>query len=122
MFFLPIYADSHHPQEFLTAISGSQDEGEQIYSHFCATCHAQEPLVALGAPRRDDEIAWGLRLKQGIAALFQHADEGLNAMPPRGGCFECTDKQLMLAIVAMVPKQAKKDLLNQLRGHKKDSK
>jgi cytochrome c5 len=41
-------------------------------------------------------------------ALFQHTDEGLNAMPSRGGCFECSDKQLMLAIRAMLPETTKK--------------
>ena len=108
IFHLPVYADSHHPQEFLQSITGAQNEGEQIYNHFCVNCHASKPLISLGAPRLGEESDWKIRLKQGMKKLFQHTDEGLNAMPPRGGCFECTDKQLMNAIQFMLPKQPKK--------------
>ncbi len=119
MFIAPIYAESHHPQEFLKTISGTRNEGEQIYNHFCSNCHAQKPLIPLGAPRIGEKSDWNLRVKQGIDVLFKHTDEGLNAMPARGGCFECTDEQLILAIVEIVPKEDKKVLLNELRDHKK---
>jgi len=122
MFFAPVYADSHHPQEFLKTISGSKNEGEQIYNHFCANCHAQKPLIPLGAPRIGEEGDWKSRIKQGIEVLFKNTDEGLNGMPPRGGCFECTDEQLILAIVEIVPNKDKKVLLNELKAHKKINK
>ncbi|KTD72777.1 c-type cytochrome [Legionella tucsonensis] len=107
IFQLPVHADSHHPQEFLKSISGTKDEGEQIYNHFCINCHASKPLIPIGAPRVGEKADWKVRLKQGMEALFKHTDEGLNAMPPRGGCFECTDEQLMSAIQYMLPKQPK---------------
>lgn len=119
VFAAPTYSDSHHPQEFLKSISGTKDEGEQIYNHYCVNCHAQKPLISLGAPRIGEQNDWKLRLKQGFDVLFLHTDEGFNAMPPRGGCFECSDRQLALAIVNMVPKDARKGLLNDLRDHKK---
>ncbi|TAL62785.1 MAG: cytochrome c5 family protein, partial [Legionella sp.] len=59
--------------------------------------------------------------KQGAEQLIKHSDEGLNAMPPRGGCFECTDKQLLLAIIILLPKKLKNDVFNELRDHKKNS-
>lgn len=102
------YAESHHPQEFLQSISGAKNEGEQIYSHFCVNCHAIKPLISIGAPAIGVNDDWKIRLKQGISVLFKHTNEGLNAMPSRGGCFECTDKQLMLAIQYMLPKHFKK--------------
>lgn len=108
LFVFSAQAESHHPQEFLKKISGSKNEGEQIYNHFCVNCHAVKPIIAIGAPRLGAEDDWKWRLKQGINVLFKHTDEGLNAMPPRGGCFECTDKQLMLAITFMLSKQAPK--------------
>jgi cytochrome c5 len=120
MFFSPVYADSHHPEEFLKTIAGTKNEGQQIYSHFCANCHAVKPIIFLGAPRIGEESDWKIRLKQGINVLFKHTDEGLNAMPPRGGCFECTDNQLMMAIIEMVPKEDQKELLNKLGDHKKN--
>lgn len=97
-----VVAASHHPQEFLAEIAGHDDEGVQIVSHFCATCHAPQPLILLGAPRIGYEKDWQPRLKQGLETLLQHTEEGLGAMPARGGCFECSDEQLVLAIKAMV--------------------
>ena len=101
------YANSHHPQEFLNSVAGSKREGQQIVQHYCAVCHAEKPLIPLGAPRIGIEADWTTRLKQGMPKIFTHTSEGLNAMPARGGCFECSDEQLMLAIVAMLPASAK---------------
>ncbi|KTC89700.1 c-type cytochrome [Fluoribacter dumoffii] len=103
----PVYAETHHPQEFLQSISGDKNEGKEIYNHFCVNCHASKPLIPLGAPRIGNEADWKVRLQQGMKVLFEHTNEGLNAMPPRGGCFECTDKQLKRAIKYMLPKQPK---------------
>ena len=103
-----LYAATHHPSDFLRNIEGSPHEGQAIVEHFCASCHAEDPEISIGAPRIRHAEDWKPRLKQGLSSLFQHADEGLNAMPPRGGCFECTDKQLMLAIKALLGKQDQK--------------
>lgn len=97
------WAASHHPQDFLNSITGSKNEGEQIVKHYCAMCHAEKPLIELGAPRIKNRSDWEPRLQQGMDSIIQHTDEGLNAMPARGGCFECTDKQLRLAIEALLP-------------------
>lgn len=100
---LPELATSHKPQAFLEQVAGTSDEGSQIVEHFCSTCHALNPMLPLGAPRMGTTSDWRARLEQGLDLLFKHADEGLRAMPPRGGCFECTDKQLWLAIAALLP-------------------
>ena len=99
---------SHHPQDFLKSIAGSPNEGEQIVQHYCANCHAQKPIIPLGAPRIGKKEDWDPRIKQGIDILFKHTNEGINAMPARGGCFECSDKQLMLALASMLPKNTKR--------------
>lgn len=116
----PSQADSHHPQEFLESIKGRKDEGNQIVQHFCISCHAVKPLIQLGAPKIDQETDWSPRIKKGIHSLIEHTEEGFNAMPARGGCFECTDEQLILAILAMLPEQLRKASLNDLRDHKKN--
>ena len=103
-----VYAASHHPQDFLKSIAGSDNEGAQIVQHYCANCHATKPIIQLGAPRMGDLQDWEPRIKLGIESLFKQTDEGLNAMPARGGCFECTDKQLMLAIMFMLPEKLRK--------------
>lgn len=96
-------AATHKPQAFLEEVKGKPDEGAQIVEHFCATCHAEKPMIPLGAPRKGAAKDWSVRLQKGIDTLFKHSSEGYRAMPPRGGCFECTDEQLMLAIKALLP-------------------
>lgn len=103
-----VFAASHHPQEFLKQIHGSVNEAKEIYTHFCVNCHAKKPLIPLGAPKIADVTDWKWRMKQGLTMLLKNTDEGMNAMPPRGGCFECTDEQLLLAIQFMLPKTQEK--------------
>lgn len=107
----PAYTESrtHHPQDFLASIEGAPDEGQQIVQHFCSNCHAVKPLINLGAPRIGEKADWLARLNQGLDSLFKHSSEGYNAMPPRGGCFECSDEQLKKAIQAMLPLTKSKD-------------
>ncbi|RMX18738.1 cytochrome c5 family protein [Legionella jordanis] len=100
-------AATHHPQEFLKNISGSKNEGEQIVQHFCSNCHAEQPMIVIGAPRMNQKEDWEPRIKNGVSVVMQHTIEGVGAMPPRGGCFECSDQQLILAIIAMLPKEFK---------------
>nr|WP_242604251.1 c-type cytochrome [Legionella beliardensis] len=111
-------ATTHHPEEFLSKIHGTKDEGRQIVQHFCATCHAKKPLIALGAPRINNKTDWEPRIAQGLAKLLAHTAEGYGAMPARGGCFECSDEQLQLAILAMLPVSLKNKLNNELKENK----
>lgn len=106
---------SHHPQDFLNNVRGQHDEGMQIAQHFCANCHAAKPLIPVGAPRMGIDADWSPRIKQGLAAIVQHTEEGMNAMPPRGGCFECSDKQLLLAILALMPEKEQRRLNKMLK-------
>jgi cytochrome c5 len=107
------YSESHKPQEFLKSIQGSPNEAEQIYQHFCVNCHAPDPLIPLGAPRIQVTDDWKLRVKQGLEGLFKNTNEGLNTMPPRGGCFECTDKQLIISIIYLLPESYRKQLIKE---------
>lgn len=120
-FILNAQAATHRPQDFLDSIKGKKNEGELIVQHFCANCHAAKPLIVLGAPRIGQEKDWDSRINVRIKDLLQHTTEGINAMPPRGGCFECSDDQLILAILAMLPEDLKKRLLLDLKVYKKNS-
>ncbi|MFC3907802.1 c-type cytochrome [Legionella dresdenensis] len=95
---------SHHPQQFLNSIRGQKNEGQLIFKEFCAACHAIKPDIELNAPKIGLAKDWLPRLEQGTGLLLQHTVDGYGAMPARGGCFECTDEQLMLAIESMLPK------------------
>lgn len=100
-FLMASYAVPHKPLDFLKKIHGLPDEGQQIVRHYCSMCHDPNPQVHLGAPRIGYSSDWARRLKQGLDKLLLHTQEGLRAMPPRGGCFECTDAQLQKAIKVM---------------------
>ncbi len=103
------FAEYHRPQDFLKSISAAPDEGLQIVQHYCIHCHAEKPVISLGAPRIGVQADWDKRIAQGIEPLLKHTDEGINAMPARGGCFECTDQQLFLAILELLPARAKSE-------------
>ncbi|MGL5759481.1 c-type cytochrome [Plesiomonas sp.] len=72
--------------------------GEQVYNGACVACHGSG---ALGAPKFRDAALWGPRLKQGIETLEKHAISGLNQMPPRGTCADCSDDEIKAAIQYM---------------------
>ena len=105
-----ITAATHHPQDFLNSIAGSKDEGQKIVAHFCANCHAAKPVIPLGAPRIGNKGDWHIRVKNGLDNMLKNTDEGYNSMPARGGCFECSEEQLRLAIIAMLPEMSKDEV------------
>jgi cytochrome c5 len=53
-----------------------------LYQASCFACHG---TGAAGAPVLGDNAAWSARIAQGEATLVDHAINGFNAMPPRGG-------------------------------------
>jgi cytochrome c5 len=97
-------AATHDPASLLTTIQGKPDEGAQIVQHYCALCHAPNPQISLGAPRMQVKQDWAVRMQAGLTQLLEHTTQGYQAMPARGGCLECTDAQLALAIQHMLPK------------------
>lgn len=76
-----------------TASSGRS--GQEVYDSACAACHG---TGLLDAPKKGDTAAWDKRFEQGEATVLKHAVEGLNAMPPKGTCGDCSDDELMAAI------------------------
>lgn len=110
-----VCAVSHHPQELLDKIKDKKGEGEQLVNHFCANCHDTKPLIQIGAPRINNYKDWYPRLKQDINLIVLHTNEGYKAMPARGGCFECSDKQLILATLSMLPEKLRQKFLDKLK-------
>lgn len=56
--------------------------GKKVYQTTCALCHAAS---IAGAPKPGDMAAWGPRVAQGYATLYNHAITGIRGMPPKGG-------------------------------------
>jgi cytochrome c5 len=87
-----------------TVAPGSRT-GEQIVTNVCAGCHA---TGAVNSPKIGDAGAWGPRIAQGFDALVKSAIAGKNAMPPKGGGADLTDKEVARAVAYMANKSGAK--------------
>ncbi len=73
----------------LSAASALAEPDMDKYAKSCQVCHANG---AANAPKTGDAAAWEPRLAKGMDALVQSVSNGLNAMPPKGMCFDCSDE------------------------------
>jgi len=78
---------------------GGDIDGAGIYNQVCMACHE---TGAAGAPVRGDEGAWADRADKGFATLLDHAINGFNAMPARGGNPSLSDAEVEAAVVHLV--------------------
>jgi cytochrome c5 len=97
---------AHEPLKFLAELEGKADAPQKIYQAYCQSCHDAHPKIPLGAPRAHYSQDWALRLKN-KKMLLKHTYEGYQLMPARGGCFECSDDQLVQVIEYMIKKDGK---------------
>ena len=82
----------------LTASAAMAEVPMDKYNTSCAVCHN---AGAAGAPKTGDAAAWAPKLEKGMDALVQSVKNGLNAMPPKGMCFDCTDEDYVALIKYM---------------------
>ena len=68
------------------------------YNKSCGICHASG---AANAPKTGDVDAWAPRIAKGNDAMVASVNNGLNAMPPKGMCFDCTDADYIALIEYM---------------------
>ena len=71
--------------------------GAQIYGSFCIACHSG----ALPTAPKIGSAEWSPRLAQGMDRLLSNAINGINTMPPRGTCMDCSDDEIKAAIEHM---------------------
>lgn len=81
------------------AAAGAARSGEAVYNQFCGTCHN---AGVAGAPLLASAEAWEPRIAQGMDALWDHTVNGINAMPARGTCMNCSDEELRDALDYMI--------------------
>ncbi len=58
------------------------------YTKACSICHA---AGVANAPKFGAAADWAPRLAKGTDKLVLSVKNGLNAMPPRGMCMDCSD-------------------------------
>lgn len=73
--------------------------GDQVYNSACLACHS---TGVAGAPKVGDKAVWSTRNANGVDGLLANAIKGINAMPPRGACANCSDDELKAAIEYML--------------------
>ena len=78
-------------------------KGDQIFNKICIQCHGADKSVP-NAPKIENNGEWAPRIAQGFDTLFQHALNGFNAMPAKGGAADLTDQELKRVITYMANK------------------
>lgn len=94
-----VYTSANTPPAVIPK-AGPQ-EPQTIYNSYCATCHA---TGIAGAPITGNKSNWSARLTKGEETLINHAINGFNAMPAKGGCISCSDEEIAAAVKLMLSK------------------
>jgi cytochrome c5 len=92
----------HYPATFVKQLENDKEAGKKIFKEFCSACHAKNPTIDVHAPLLGDKARWDILKKLGMPALLNVTIHGIGAMPARGGCFECSDVQLEMAVQYML--------------------
>lgn len=82
------------------AAGGAARSGEDVYGRFCTACHS---TGLLNSPKTGDSAAWAAKSEAsgGLEGMLKNAISGINAMPPKGTCSDCSDDELKAAIQHM---------------------
>lgn len=85
------------------AAAGAPKNGADVFQQVCSACHG---AGIAGAPKASDKAAWGPRIAQGKATLYEHALKGYQGragvMPPKGGRVDLSDDLVKQAVDHMV--------------------
>lgn len=79
-------------------------DGFDAEAKYMASCFACHSTGAAGAPKVGEGNAaeWEPRLEKGMDALMANVINGINTMPPKGLCFDCTDEDLRAIVDFML--------------------
>ena len=79
-------------------------EGFNAQQKYMASCFACHSTGAAGAPKVGAGMSaeWEPRLEKGLDAVVQNAINGINTMPAKGLCFDCTDEDLRAIVQYMI--------------------
>jgi cytochrome c5 len=86
-------------QAAVVAAASTGFDAAAKYQMSCFACHG---TGAAGAPKLDDKAAWETRMAKGMDAVMVNVMNGINAMPPKGLCFDCSDSDLFALVEYMV--------------------
>ena len=73
--------------------------GKRVVTQVCAVCHDKGMMNSPKVGNADD---WAPRLEKGMNTLYDHAINGFNMMPERGGNPKLTDDEVKAAVDYMI--------------------
>lgn len=91
-------ATYHYPLSFVAQLKGDPNAGQKVFMHYCVSCHAQDPIVPVNAPRIGVASDWAKINTYSMKEILNDTFLGNKQMPARGGCFECSDELLTEAV------------------------
>lgn len=83
----------------VNANAGGPRSGADVYNKSCVACHSSG---VLGAPKLQDAADWTPRMEKGLDSVVMNAIKGINAMPPKGTCGDCSDEEIKAAVEYML--------------------
>jgi len=97
---------------FSPANAETTEPGRDTYQKYCAGCH---DTGTGNAPRRSATDYWKKRLDTvvGRSVLTNNVIAGKGAMPPKGGCANCSEEELNKAVLYLI-KDANNGTTNQV--------
>lgn len=79
-----------------STITVAARSGQQVYDQSCTACHSSG---AAGSPRMGVAAVWQARYdSKGFELLVSNSISGIGAMPARGGCMDCSDEEIEVAV------------------------
>ena len=81
--------------------AAANGRGKELFEKSCAACHGATAAIPF-APKVTNREDWAPRIKQGEETLVQHAINGFNAMPPKGGNTALSDDDIKATVHYMV--------------------
>ena len=79
--------------------AGEARSAESIYTTGCAACH--DAGIA-GAPMMGNKSQWEARQAKGYETLVNNSYNGINGMPAKGLCADCTKEEIGIAVQYML--------------------
>ncbi len=82
-----------------TETASAGGKGKQIVTQICSMCHR---TGMMNAPKLGNKDDWAPRIEKGKETLYDHAMNGFNMMPARGGHPDLSDEDVKAAVDYML--------------------
>lgn len=94
---------NHATEQGQKPVAAKKLSGQEVFEKYCHVCHTDG---LLGAPKFRNEADWKPRFAKAktIDGFVVVAMKGLNAMPAKGTCEECSEADIKAAVEYMVSK------------------